>query len=104
MKEMPMPVLIPTERIAFHSHGIRCAAWLTLPTTPGPHPAIVLVHGLGATHDMMLAQYEQHFAAAGIAVLAFDYRYTGASEGQPRQRISMRSQRDDADAALAHLM
>ena len=43
----------------------------------GPHPAVVLVHGLGATHDMMLAQYEQHFAAAGIATLAFDYRTPG---------------------------
>jgi alpha/beta superfamily hydrolase len=62
-----------------------------------------LVHGLGATHDMMLAQYEQHFADAGIATLAFDYRYTGASEGEPRQHISMANQRDDVDAALAYL-
>ena len=98
-----MPVLLPTEQVEFCSHGIRCAAWLTLPVTPGPHPAVVLVHGLGATHDMMLAQYEQHFAAAGIAVLAFDYRFTGASEGEPRQHISLRNQRDDVDAALAYL-
>lgn len=98
-----MPVLIPTEEVEFRSRGIRCAAWLTLPPMPGPHPAVVLVHGLGATHDMMLAQYEQHFAAAGIAVLAFDYRCTGASEGEPRQRISMPSQRQDVVAALDHL-
>ena len=58
---------IPTERVDFNSHGTRCAAWLTLPGGAGPHPAVVLAHGLGATHDMMLAQYEQHFAAAGIA-------------------------------------
>jgi pimeloyl-ACP methyl ester carboxylesterase len=62
-----------------------------------------LVHGLGATHDMMLTQYEQHFAAAGIATLAFDYRYTGASDGQPRQHISIRGQCRDVAAALAHL-
>jgi fermentation-respiration switch protein FrsA (DUF1100 family) len=61
------------------------------------------VHGLGATHDMMLPQYEQHFAAAGIATLAFDYRYTGASDGQPRQHISTREQCDDVAAALEHL-
>ena len=61
------------------------------------------MHGLGATHDMMLAQYEQHFAAAGIATLAFDYRYTGESDGQPRQHISMARQREDVDAALAFL-
>jgi len=98
-----MPATIPTERVDFSCRGTRCAAWLTLPAGSGPHPAVVLVHGLGATHDMMLAQYEQHFAAAGIGTLAFDYRNTGASGGQPRQHISMREQRDDVEAALEHV-
>jgi pimeloyl-ACP methyl ester carboxylesterase len=98
-----MTVTIPTERVDFDSRGTRCAAWLTLPAGAGPHPAVVLVHGLGATHDMMLGQYEQHFAAAGIATLAFDYRYTGASDGQPRQHISTRDQCRDVAAAIAHL-
>jgi fermentation-respiration switch protein FrsA (DUF1100 family) len=98
-----MPTTIPTERVDFSCHGIRCAAWLTLPPGPGPHPGIVLVHGLGATHDMMLPQYEQHFAAAGIATLAFDYRNTGASDGQPRQHISTREQCLDVAAALDQL-
>ncbi len=95
-----MPTTIPTNRVDFHSGGTRCAAWLTLPTGAGPHPAVVLVHGFGATHDMMLAQYEQHFAAAGIATLAFDYRNTGVSDGEPRQHISLRDQREDVCAAL----
>jgi pimeloyl-ACP methyl ester carboxylesterase len=98
-----MPTTIPTERVDFRSRGTRCAAWLTLPEGPGPHPAIVLVHGLGATHDMMLAQYEQHFAVAGIASLAFDYRNTGASDGAPRQHISTHAQRHDVAAALEYL-
>jgi pimeloyl-ACP methyl ester carboxylesterase len=98
-----MTVTIPTERVDFDSRGTRCAAWLTLPAGAGPHPAVVLVHGLGATHDMMLAQYEQHFAAAGIATLAFDYRYTGASDGRPRQHISTRDQCRDVAAAIAQL-
>lgn len=97
-----MPMTIPTERVGFRSRGSRCAAWITLPPGVGPHPAVVLVHGLGATHDMMLAQYEQHFAAAGIATLAFDYRNTGASDGFPRQHISIRAQRDDVAAALSY--
>jgi len=103
MKEGRMPATIPTERVDFRCRGTRCAAWLTLPAGPGPHPAVVLVHGLGATHDMMLPQYEQHFAAAGIATLAFDYRYTGSSDGQPRQHISTREQCDDVAATLEHL-
>jgi fermentation-respiration switch protein FrsA (DUF1100 family) len=52
---------------------------------------------------MMLPQYEQHFAAAGIATMAFDYRYTGASDGQPRQHISTKAQYDDVAAALEHV-
>ena len=99
-----MPVTLPTQRVDFRSDGTRCSAWLTLPPGAGPHPAVVLVHGFGATHDMMLPQYEQHFAAAGIATLAFDYRYTGASDGEPRQHISLRKQRADVAAALALAM
>lgn len=94
---------IPTHRCDFTRGGVRCAAWLTVPGGDGPHPAIVLVHGFGATRDMMLPQYEQHFAAAGIATLAFDYRHTGASEGQPRQRFSLRTQQADVVAALEHV-
>src|SRR3954469_2051734 len=103
MKEAHMPTTILTERVDFSCRGTRCAAWLTLPARPGAHPAVVLVHGLGATHDMMLAQYEQHFATAGSATLACDYRHTGDSDGQPRQRISMSRQRADVAAALAYL-
>jgi alpha/beta superfamily hydrolase len=98
-----MSATIPTERVDIRSRGTRCAAWLTLPAGSGPHPAIALAHGLGATHDMMLAQYEQHFAAAGIATLSFDYRNTGASDGQPRQHISIREQGHDIGAALDFL-
>src|ERR1700754_4817610 len=98
-----MPATIPSLEGHFRSSGQRCAAWLTLPSGAGPHPAVVLAHGFGATHDMMLPQYEQHFAAAGIATLAFDYRNTGASDGQPRQHISLREQRDDVTVAFDYL-
>lgn len=98
-----MAATIPTTRSDFVSSAQRCAAWLTLPDGPGPHPAVVLAHGLGATHEMMLAQYEQHFAASGIATLAFDYLHTGASEGAPRQRFSIPGQCRDLHAALNRL-
>jgi pimeloyl-ACP methyl ester carboxylesterase len=89
-----------TTRTGFDSHGTRCAAWLTLPRTPGPHPVIVLAHGFGANHTMSMDQYEQHFAGAGIATLAFDYRHTGDSGGLPRQRLKLRRHREDILAAL----
>jgi pimeloyl-ACP methyl ester carboxylesterase len=92
-----------TARVSFMSRGTRCAGWLTLPDGPGPHPGLVLAHGLGATHGMLLSQYEQHFARSGVATLAFDYRYTGESDGEPRQQFSMRAHRQDVEAACDYL-
>ncbi|WP_067833749.1 alpha/beta hydrolase [Nocardia lijiangensis] len=90
-----------TIRTNFPSGDDVCAAWLTLPTGPAPHPVVVLVHGGGATHEMMLGQYEKWFSEAGLAVLAFDFRYLGESGGQPRQLVSKRRYAADVDAALA---
>ncbi|AQT79575.1 alpha/beta hydrolase [Mycolicibacterium litorale] len=92
-----------TIETSFESDGTRCSAWLTYPEGSGPFPAVVLVHGLGATHQMMLAQYERAFSEAGIATLAFDYRTTGASAGSPRQRLAMRRQHADVVAAVEFL-
>ncbi|MEU2255719.1 alpha/beta fold hydrolase [Nocardia xishanensis] len=89
-----------TIRTTFPSGADECAAWLTLPDRPGPHPGVVLVHGGGATHEMMLAQYEKWFAQAGFGVVAFDFRHLGESGGQPRQLVSQRRYAEDVDAAL----
>ena len=89
--------------LTFDSSGATCAAWLTRPPGPGPHPGLVLVHGFGANHTMSLEQYEQHFSRAGIATLAFDYRGLGASGGFPRQRLSLRKHRQDVGAAFEFL-
>jgi acetyl esterase/lipase len=89
-----------TTSTKFRSGGQRCAAWLTLPNGPGPHPIAVLAHGFGANHSMALARYERHFAESGIGVLAFDYRHLGESEGLPRQRLSLRRHRQDLNAAI----
>lgn len=93
-----------TARTQFRSGQDHCAAWITEPDPAlhgeGPHPAVVLVHGFGATHGMRLAQYEQAFATAGMVVLAFDFRHLGDSGGSPRQLVSVRRQLNDIDAAL----
>ncbi|MFJ2645318.1 alpha/beta hydrolase [Streptomyces sp. NPDC087420] len=93
----------PTPTTSFLSQGQRCAAWITCPDGEGPHPAVVLVHGFGATHDMRLEQYERAFADAGMVVLSFDFRHLGASDGMPRQLVSIPRQLADIDAALAFL-
>lgn len=92
-----------TTRLTFPSGAERCAAWLTVPETAGPHPVVLLIHGGGATHAMMLDQYERWFSRAGFAVLAFDFRHLGESEGEPRQLMSLRRYFEDIDAALAFI-
>jgi pimeloyl-ACP methyl ester carboxylesterase len=92
---------LTAEQATFRSGGEPCAAWITRPADPGPHPAVVLVHGGGAVHDMKLPEYEAAFAGAGLVVVAFDYRHFGASGGQPRQLLSVRRQLADVEAALA---
>jgi fermentation-respiration switch protein FrsA (DUF1100 family) len=49
---------------------------------------------------MMLGQYEKWFSQAGLAVLAFDFRYLGESGGRPRQLVSAHRYAQDIDAAL----
>ncbi|WP_028933774.1 alpha/beta hydrolase [Pseudonocardia spinosispora] len=89
-----------TEQTTFPSGDGQCTAWVTLPPAPGPHPAVLLIHGFGATHEMALAHYEQRFSEAGMAVVSFDYRFTGASPGEPRQLIRVRHLLTDVEAAL----
>lgn len=70
------------------------------PEGPGPHPAVVLAHGFGATRSARLDAYAERFRQAGISALAFDYRHFGESGGEPRQLLSIRRQMEDWRAAI----
>lgn len=88
--------------VTFDSHGDACAAWLYLPTGVGPAPVIVMGHGLGGTREMRLDAYAERFRSAGYACLVFDYRYFGASGGEPRQLLDIEAQLQDWASAIAH--
>ena len=89
------------EEVGFTVGGTRCAAWLFRPEGPGPAPCVVLGSGLSCVRDQGVDRYSERFAAAGIAALAFDYRFFGDSEGEPRTLLSARMQREDFRAAVA---
>jgi dienelactone hydrolase len=89
--------------VRFTSGEAACAAWLYMPNGVTAPPVVVLGHGLGATREMRLDAFAQRFAEAGIAALAFTYRYFGDSDGKPRQLLSIGRQLDDWDAALAYV-
>lgn len=86
--------------VEFTSDGTRCGAWHYAPDGPGPHPYVLMAHGLGATTELGLDDFARRFAQAGYGVVAFDYRGFGFSDGEPRQLISVRRQLDDWAAAL----
>jgi pimeloyl-ACP methyl ester carboxylesterase len=68
----------------------------------GRRPCVVLAHGFSGTVDSGLVSFAERFAAAGLDALAFDYRHFGASDGQPRQLLSIKRQLQDYAAAIAH--
>lgn len=88
------------EDISFKSHGVTCKGWFYRPRKP-PAPTIVMSHGFSAVKEQSLDRFATAFQAAGFAVLAFDYRFLGASRGTPRQRIIPSEQHDDLRAALS---
>ena len=61
-----------------------------------------MAHGFSAVREHRLDAYAGRLAQAGLAVLVFDYRHFGASDGEPRQLLSITKQRDDLKAAVAH--
>jgi fermentation-respiration switch protein FrsA (DUF1100 family) len=50
-------------------------------------PIVLMAGGLGAQIDFGLEAYAEAFAESGLAVLLFDYRNFGSSEGTPRNWV-----------------
>nr|WP_174344006.1 alpha/beta hydrolase [Gordonia soli] len=98
--------MVSRQDLSFISADTRCEAWFF----PGPEhsdfdghagrPAVVMAHGFAGTKDSGLESFAARLADAGLAVLAFDYRGFGTSDGSPRQKISMSGQVADYHAAI----
>ncbi|WP_099020599.1 alpha/beta hydrolase [Mycolicibacterium palauense] len=96
----------PCRDVTFWSSGVNCSAWhfpAAGPETGGGagRAVVVMAHGVGGTKDSGLRPFAERFAAAGMDVLAFDYRGFGTSEGEPRQVVSIDAQLADYRAAIA---
>lgn len=92
--------------VSFDSNGVRCGGVHlrgqgdAFAGEDGRRPCVLLAHGLGGTVDSGLLPYAERFAAAGLDALAFDYRYFGSSDGEPRQLLSAPLQLEDYAAAI----
>lgn len=92
-----------THTVSFESHGSTIAGVLYLPADDGgPWPCVVLAHGFSGTMDWIVPDFAAAFARGGLAALIFDYRYMGSSEGEPRQLVDSRRQREDLHCAVEY--
>jgi len=72
------------QNIQFYSENCKIEGHLYLPNSINEGekiPAIILCHGFAGVKEMLLPPYAEKFSKAGYAVLAFDYRGFGESEG-----------------------
>jgi uncharacterized protein len=94
---------VEREDVHFVSGEDRCAAWLFRPAgADGPVPCVVMASGFSCVRDQGLDVYGERFAAAGFAVLAFDYRGFSDSGGEPRSLVLDKGQRADWRAAISY--
>lgn len=88
--------------VLFMNDKLKLAASLFTPEGPGPHPAIVLVHGSGQGDRIGFDAYPNLLALQGFAVLAMDKRGTGRS-GKGGISPSFEDYADDVLAAVRFL-
>ena len=85
------------EELSFESDGERLSGLLYLANGPGPHPTVILLHGLpGNEKNLDIAQAVRR---AGFNVMFFHYRGAWGSEGDYRLSYLV----DDVRAALNFL-
>lgn len=95
----------PSDRqrsVQFFSDGLAIRGVLRLPEGQGPHPIVVLGHGLGALKEWMLPDVAAALAEVKIAGLWFDFRNFGDSEGQPRDEVSHYGRLEDWQNAISY--
>lgn len=83
--------------------GVTLRGWHYLPDNQeGKVPTIIMAHGFSAVKEMYLDRFAEAFAMAGMAVIVFDNRNFGASDGEPRQEIDPWQQIRDYRNAITY--
>ena len=91
-------------RMSFGSRGNRLDGRIWAPTTPGPHPAVLLMGGTGRNLRDDFRIYPYVFVRAGYVVYAFDKAGAGASGGdRDREEEGIVTLATDSEAALRAL-
>ena len=76
------------EHVEFSSEQATLRGLLFRPESSPRPPVVIMAHGTSATIHMVADEYAEVFRRDGMAVLLYDHRNFGASEGEPRQEIN----------------
>jgi uncharacterized protein len=88
--------------VEFQSGGETVRGWLYVPDgASGPVPLVVMAGGWCYVKELVQPHYADAFEAAGLAVLLFDYRNFGSSDGARRQHIDPVAQIEDYKNAIS---
>ncbi|MEN9728166.1 MAG: hypothetical protein RL434_2532 [Pseudomonadota bacterium] len=89
--------------IEFSADGVTLRGWFYKPAkAKGPFPTVVMAHGFSGVKEMSLDKFAEVFCDAGLAVLVYDNRCLGASDGKPRGEIDPTWQRRDYRSAITY--
>jgi uncharacterized protein len=91
-------------RFTFKSGGQTLVGNLFLPDGSVPDGVVIAVGPLTSVKEQASGTYAQAMAERGHAALAFDYRYFGESEGEPRQFENPEANVEDIKNAAGALL
>jgi uncharacterized protein len=90
--------------VQFKSQGEVCRGWLyTPPEGVPPFATVVMGGGWCYVKEIVMPHYAEYILRAGLAVLLFDYRRLGSSDGLPRQHLNPWDQIEDYKNAISFL-
>jgi uncharacterized protein len=88
--------------VEFRSGDDTIRGWFITPDRAGRHPVVIMAGGWCYVKELVQPHYARHFVDAGVAVLLFDYRNFGSSDGARRQHIDPNMQLEDYRNAISY--
>lgn len=91
------------EPLFLKSAGETLGADFYRPSRVRKPPVVIMAHGFAGERKFSLPDIAESFAAAGYAVVLFDYRGFGGSTGKPRELVSAPNHVADWKAVLSQV-